>query len=171
MTDKKKPPKKRVDNPSSVQAAMIAGGRKIVVPKSITFTPKQRLIFTEICSEFSKSELTAHKIRLAAILARDVASLDDQQKLLQTEGEVFVNSHGNPTCNPRVRVVQTLSSTVLSLRRSLGVHARDLAGGDSRRVGMRRAHDKANEGLRENYEDNLIAFPQPISTENDDDRE
>jgi hypothetical protein len=170
MADKKKPRRARVDSAANVAAAIVAGGKKIVVPKEFNFTPKQRLIFTELCDEFSKVELTAHKIRLVAMLARDMATLEEQQELLRTEGSVFVNSHGNPTSNPRLRAVQTLSASVLAMRRSLGVHARELAGGDSRRVGIRRAHNKANERALD-HADDLITRPNvvPLHRETDDD--
>jgi hypothetical protein len=171
MTDKpKKPQRPRVDSQPNVAAAMLAGGKKIVVPREFNFTPKQRLIFTELCDEFSKVELTAHKIRLVGILARDMATLEEQQQLLRSEGSVFVNSHGNPTSNPRLRAVQTLSASVLAMRRSLGVHARDLAGGDSRRVGIQRAHNKANEAALDDADD-LISRPNviPLRPEEDED--
>lgn len=163
MTDKpKKPRRTRVDSAQGVAAAIIAGGKKINVPPEFNFTPKQRLIFTELCDEFSKSELTAHKIRLIAILARDMAALDEQQELMASEGPVFVNSHGNPTASPRVRVLQTLTNSVLSMRRSLGVHARELAGGDNRRTGIRRSHDRANETALNGMDDNLISRPNVL---------
>lgn len=133
------------------------------MPTNITFNPKQRLIFTELCAEFSKSELTAHKIRLVATLAREMAMLDEEQVLLRTEGSVFVNSHGNPTVNPRSKVVQSLTASILALRRSLGVHARELAGGDNRRTGVRRGHDLANEVMLDDMDDeDLIARPNVV---------
>lgn len=181
MTDKtKKPRRTRVDSIQGVASAIVAGGRKINVPKDIVFTPKQRLIFTEICEEFSKSELTAHKLRLAAKLACDMAAHEAAQTALTRDGYVFVNSHGNPTASPNLRVIQTLTSSILATRRSLGIHARELAGGDNRRVGIRRAHNKANEAALDETDDllarpNVIPFVQPDDDddftypENDDD--
>jgi len=167
MTDKKRPPKKRIDSVSSVHEAIVAGGKKIRVPRDIRFNPKQRLIFTEICGEFSKAELTGHKIRLAAKLAKDMAAMEAAQTALDAEGYVFVNSHGNPTASPHVRVLQTLTGAVLSTRRSLGIHARELAGGDNRRAGLHRAHNKSHETDPEWYEDNLIAFPNAPEADDD----
>lgn len=174
MTDKpKKSRKARVDSAAGVAAAIVAGGRKIMVPSGVLFTPKQRLIFTELCDEFSKLELTAHKIRLIAALAKEMASLEEQQDLLRAEGAVFTNSHGNLTANPRTKAVQALTGSVLALRRSLGIHARELAGGDNRRTGIRRSHDKANEVLLDDMdpEGSLIARPNvvPINGRRDDD--
>jgi hypothetical protein len=172
MTDKKRPPKKRIDSVTSVHEAIVAGGKKINVPRDIRFTPKQRLIFTEICDEFSKSELTPHKIRLAAKLASDMAALEEAQTALADEGYVFVNSHGNPTASPRLRALQTLTSAVLSTRRSLGIHARELAGGDNRRAGIHRAHNKAHEQALSDDEDfarpNVVPFGRREQEAEDD---
>lgn len=169
----KKPRKARIDSAAGVAAAIVAGGRKILVPSGVTFTPKQRLIFTELCDEFSKSELTAHKIRLVAALAKEMASLEEQQDFLRAEGSVFTNSHGNLTANPRLKAVSGLTGSVLALRRSLGVHARELAGGDNRRTGIRRAHDKANEVILDEMDPDgdLIARPNvvPINGRREDD--
>jgi hypothetical protein len=173
MTDKKRPPKRRIDSVSAVHEAIVAGGKKIIVPRDIRFTPKQRLIFTEICAEFSKSELTGHKIRLAASLAKDMAAMEAEQNALATEGYVFVNSHGNATASPRLRALQTLTSAVLSTRRSLGIHARELAGGDNRRAGIHRAHNKANERALSDDDDfarpNVVPFGRREHEEEDDD--
>lgn len=162
MTDKtKKPRRGRVDSATSVAAAIVAGGKKIVVPTDLSFTPKQRVIFAELCDEFSKTELTPHKIRLVAMLAEEMAKLDEEQVALRAEGCVFVNSHGNPTANPRAKVVGMLTNSVLALRRSLGVHARELSGGDNRRTGIRRSHNKAHETAL-NDADDLLANPNVV---------
>lgn len=97
---------------------------------------------------------------MLAVLAKEMAALEREMAQLRDEGTVFTNSHGNLTANPRAKLVQNLNSTVLSLRRSLGVHARELAGGDNRNTAIRRAHNKTNEAARDNYnDDNLIPFP------------
>lgn len=163
MTDKpKKPRRGRVDSITSVAAAIVAGGKKIAVPSDLTFTPKQRVIFAELCDEFSKTELTPHKIRLVAMLAEEMSKLDEEQVTHRSEGSVFINSHGNPTANPRTKVVGMLTNSVLSLRRSLGVHARELSGGDNRRTGIRRGHNKSHETALDDADD-LLANPNVVS--------
>jgi hypothetical protein len=84
---------------------------------------------------------------------------DREHITLQAEGTVVENSHGNPITNPRTRVVTSLDASILSLRRSLGIHARDLAGGDNRRVGLRRAHHMAYETMLDGDDDDLLARP------------
>ena len=158
----KKPRRARVDSIAGVADAIIAGGKKITPPPGITLDGKEGLIFKELCDELSKTEPTRHKVRLLAMLAKEIAALEREMAQLRDEGTVFTNSHGNLTANPRAKVVQSLNATVLSLRRSLGVHARELAGGDNRNTALRRAHNKTNEAHRDDYDgDNLITFPSP----------
>ena len=176
MTDKpKKPRKPRVDSAQGVASAIVAGGKKIAIPAHIKFAPKERLVFTEICGEFSKSELTAHKITLIAGMAKQMASLEEQQILLRDEGSVLVNSHGNAVSNPRVKICGQLTASVLAMRRSLGIHTRALEGGDNRNAAVRRAHNRANETmLDEMDEDELLARPpnvlpfKPLEDDDDD---
>lgn len=167
----KKPSKLRrapVNSAAGIAKAIIAGGKKIEVPKHVDFSPLERLIFTELVEEMSKSELTAHKITMMVLLTRQMAMLQNEQVLLNEEGVVLTNSHGNAVANPRVKVCAGLTANVLSMRRSLGVHARELAGGDNRRTKVMRKHNKANEADRENYDTNLINFPNPQETDDDD---
>lgn len=172
MADKpKKPSNPRrvpVNSAAGISKALIAGGKKIEVPKHVDFSPLERLIFTELVEEMSKSELTAHKITMMVLLTRQMAMLQNEQVLLTEEGVVLTNSHGNAVANPRVKVCAGLTANVLSMRRSLGVHARELAGGDNRRTKVMRKHNKANEAGRENYDTNLINFPNAQETDDDD---
>ncbi len=161
MTDEpKKPRRQRVDSAAGVADAIIAGGKQITPPSDITFDGKEAVIFAELCAEFSKTELTPHKTRLVAILAKDVAALDREMNQLRAEGSVLTNSHGNEVANPRTKVVQNLSATILAMRRSLAIHTRALEGGSLQKAAVRRAHNKTNEATRGNYDgDNLIRFP------------
>ena len=159
MANDKKPPKPRIDSLSSIAEAVLASGKVIRPPSDVKLNPQERVIFAELCSEFSKSEISAHKIRLLAMLSQLMHSRDREHTTLQAEGSVVENSHGNPITNPRTRVVTSLDASILSLRRSLGIHARDLAGGDNRRVGLRRAHHKAYEAMLDGDDDDLLARP------------
>ena len=173
MNDKpKKPRKARVDSVSGVAAAIVAGGKKIAIPKHVSFTPKERLIFTEICGEFSKTELTAHKITLIAHMAKETAALEEQQNLLAREGTVLTNSHGNAVANPGVKVCSQLVHSILAWRRSLGIHTRALEGGDNRNALLRRNHNKANEAMLDEMDpDGLLGRPNviPITGRKEDD--
>lgn len=164
----KKARRQRVDSPAGVAAAIISGGKKIAMPSGITFDADERRVFTELADEFSKSELTAHKIRLLALLARQMVMLSREQALLLGEGFSLINSHGNAFPNPRAAACSQLNSSILAMRRSLGIHTRAQAGGDNREAAKRRSINKANEAERDNYDDNLIAFPKPLEEVDDD---
>ena len=168
MTDKpKKPRRTRVDSSEGVAAAIVAGGKKIALPAGMKLTAAERRVFTEICEEFSKTELTDHKVRLIVSLARNMIALDHEQQAILREGSVLVNSHGNAYPNPRVKVTTGLHNSILSMRRSLGIHTRALAGGDNRDAAKRRAHNRTNEKAGEGYDTNLIPFPKPQETDDD----
>mgnify|MGYP001308591605 CR=1 FL=1 len=171
MTDKTKSPKKprrqRVDSVAGVAAAIVAGGKKITLPAGTTLTLNERKVFTELCEEFSRSELTAHKIRLLVIMAQQLVLLNEEQQTLAREGLAIVNANGNPVPNPRARSCATLNATILATRRSLGIHTRAQAGGDNRDAAKRRSINKENEQRREGYQDNLISFPQSMETDDD----
>lgn len=169
MTDKpKKPRRQRVDSQAGVAAAMVAGGKKIAIPADTPLSGYERQIFSELAAEFSKSELTAHKVRLLTILAKQVVLLEQEQVLLAQEGFSLLNANGNTIPNPRARACSSMSATILAMRRSLGIHTRAQAGGDNREAAKRREINKANEAERDNYGDNLIAFPQPLEEVDDD---
>ena len=169
MTEKtKKPRKTRVDSSAGVAAAIVAGGKKITLPPGTQLSALERKVFTELCDEFSKSELTAHKIRLLVILSKQMVMLNDEQHTLMREGFTLTNSNGNVVPNPRVRACSTLNANILAMRRSLGIHTRAQAGGDNREAAKRRNHNKRNEAIRDGYDDNLIAFPKQREEADDD---
>lgn len=163
MANDKKPPKRRIDDPASIAEAVIASGKIVRPPSDMPLNTPELVIFAELCNEFSKSEITPHKIRLVAMLSQMMHSRDQEREMLQTEGSVVTNSRGNLVTNPRARIVNTLNSSILTLRRSLGIHARDLAGGDNRRVGLRRAHQKVYETMLDDDDDGLLARPDALT--------
>lgn len=169
MTDKpKKPRRQRVDSAAGVAAAIVAGGKTIKLPPDTVLDAKGRVIFVELCDELSLSELTPHKVRLLALLANQMALFDREQGLLVQEGFSLVNGNGNTIPNPRARACASLHANILAMRRSLGIHTRAQAGGENREAAKRRAINKGNEAERDNYDDNLIAFPQALAEVDDD---
>lgn len=165
---KKKPRRPRVDSATGVARAIVAGGKKITIPQGAHLDADERRVFAELSEEFSKTELTAHKIRLLVMLAKDMVSLDREQMILSREGFSLTNSHGNAVANPRVKVCSSLTSQILAMRRSLGIHTRALEGGSNAKAALRRSYNKANEADRDRYDDNLIAFPSPELEDHDD---
>ena len=160
MADDRKPQKPRVDSPSSVAAAVLAAGRIVRTPSGFELDAEETAIFAEIVAEIPKVELSDHQVRVAAMLARTIWLYERDVALLTEEGNLVPDRHGIPMLNPRVKAVQQFATQVLSYRRSLGLTSRALAGGDSRRVAISRAHNLASEHLLDNDdEDDLLARP------------
>lgn len=160
MTDKpKKPRRTRVDSHAGVAAAMLAGGKKITMPPDSPLDPYERKVFAELSEEFSKSELTAHKVRLLTLLAKQMVMLEREQVTLAREGFSLTNANGNTIPNPRARACSSLNASILAMRRSLGIHTRAQAGGDNREAAKRRSINMANERIMDDMDDSLLARP------------
>lgn len=157
MPDKKKPQRPRADSAASVSAAIIASGKIVRPPADMELSAPETAVFAEVIAEIPKVDLSDHQIRLAAMLAREMHSHTTETRTLRDEGKVIEDRHGSPVANPRVKIVQQCAATVLSMRRTLGLTARALAGGDSRRVAIRRAHNLASEHMLDDVEDDLLA--------------
>ncbi len=175
MTDKtKKPRRTRVDSQAGVAAAMVAGGKTINIPPDSPLDPHERKVFAELSEEFSKSELTAHKVRLLTLLAKQMVMLEREQVTLAREGFSLLNGNGNTIPNPRARACSALNTSILAMRRSLGIHTRAQAGGDNREAAKRRSINMTSEGILDDMDDGLIAKPNVVQFhrgENDHDGE
>ena len=143
----------RADSASEAVRAM--AGQSIVPPSSVPMDDGDMGFFANVLAEFARVEWTAHQLELAAILARTVADLVDEQRLLRTEGYILERGNGTTVENPRSRVVKGLTGDILSLRRSLSLHAR-ARGGETRDIARRRELNKANEVEED---DDLLARP------------
>ena len=77
-----------------------------------------------VLAEFARSQWTKHQLELAAMLARTMADLEKEQRLLRKEGSVTRSDRGTPVVNPRKVLIAMHSSTILNIRRSLQLHAR-----------------------------------------------
>jgi hypothetical protein len=108
-----------------------------------------------VVAEFARAEWTDHQLELAAMLARTMADLAREQQTLRTEGYISVRENGTSVENPRARAVKSLTGDILSLRRSLALHARARSG-DSRNDAKRRDVGKA---LETQLDDELLARP------------
>ena len=91
------------------------------------------------------------------MLARTMADLEQDQRLMRIEGPILATDRGTPVVNPRKTVIQMHASTILSYRRSLGLHARAQSG-EARDIGKRRDSTKAIEAGSD-FDDDLLARP------------
>jgi len=146
----------RIDSADSAVRVMVGITREIQPPSHVPLDDCDWPFWHSVIAEFARSEWTEHQLELAAMLARDMANLERNQRQLRSEGEVMATERGTPVVNPRKAVVQATQSGILSMRRSLSLHAR-AQGGEARDVGKRSAAAKAIEAG--GIEDDLIARP------------
>lgn len=154
MTKKSKDKITSVDTQSEI---MQAADKPIRVPDCVTLDKDDMPFFDAVVAEFARAEWTDHSLQLAAMLARMMADLHEEQILLRKEGSVAYSEKGTPVINPRKTAVQMYAGSILSMRRSLQLHAR-AQGGEARDTGKRRGKAKGYEADADN-DDPLIASP------------
>jgi hypothetical protein len=149
---------KRAPITSAAEAVRIvqAVGLPILPPSHMILDECDWPYWRSVVAEFAKAEWTDHQLELAAMLARTMADLAREQVALRNEGYISVRENGTSVENPRARAVKSLTGDILSLRRSLALHARARSG-DSRNDGRRKEVAKQIE--RDLGEDDLLARP------------
>ena len=147
----------RVDSVAEQVRIMASAAEPIHPPPNVPLDSDDLPFFVNVIDEFARSEWTAHQLELAALLARTMADMTREQVELREEGSVMVTEKGTPVVNPRKTVIQMHASTILSYRRSLGMHAR-AQGGDARDIANRRKLAKGGEADNP-LDDELLARP------------
>ena len=133
-----------ITSPSSAIRIIQGANRELAPPGHVRLQDEDWPFWHSVIAEFARAEWTDHQLELAAFLARDMTNLEREQFELRREGSVVATERGTPVVNPRKAVVQATASTILSMRRSLSLHAR-AQGGEAREVGKRKAIGKAVE--------------------------
>lgn len=148
--------RQRIDSTAGA-LAVAAAFKKILPPANVSLEDDELSFFGSVIDEFARSEWSAHQLELAAMLARTMCGLEREQRDLRLEGSVAKSDKGTPVVNPRQAIVQMHISSILSMRRSLALHAR-ATGGDTRDVSKRR---DATKDLEAGFDggDDLIARP------------
>lgn len=154
MSKSRKP---RIDSAAEQARVMSKAATQIYPPNTIPLEDSDLPFFANVIEEFARSEWTAHQLELAALLARTIADLNREQMSLREEGSVMTTEKGTPVVNPRKAIIQMHASTILSYRRSLGLHAR-AQGGDARDISKRRTKAKEIEA-ESPLDDDLLARP------------
>jgi hypothetical protein len=144
----------RVDSVSGALAIAAGSQVQISPPSNVPLDAGDMAFFASVIDEFARSEWTAHQLELAAMLARTMADLEQDQRMMRIEGPILQSDRGTPVVNPRKTVIQMNASIVLSYRRSLQLHARAMSG-ETRDVAVRRSHAKGIENAGEG--DDLLA--------------
>ena len=150
--------KERIDGQAAAVKVMASATQSIQPPTNVPLEKSDMPFFVNVIDEFARSEWTAHQLELAAMLARTMADLNREQQELRKEGYISVRQNGTTVENPRQRVVKSLTGDLLSLRRSLSLHAR--ARGEARDVAKRSAIAKEIEGDIDIFFNDLISKPK-----------
>jgi hypothetical protein len=149
--------KARIDSAAEAVRVMAKATKEIEPPSNVPLDDEDIPFFRNVIAEYARSEWSSHQLELAAMLARTMADLTREQKLLRDEGGVAYSEKGTPVANPRKSIVQMHASSILSFRRSLSLHARAQAG-EARDVAKRRGAAKTIEGDNP-LDDDLLARP------------
>ncbi len=145
----------RIDSISEQMRIAKSAHKEIVPPAHVQLSDRDMVFFNNIISEFAKAEWTEHSLEIAAMLARVMSDLEEQQGILRAEGYIATRENGTTVENPRARVTKSLTGDILSLRRSLALHAH--ARGDSDKLGKRKEIAKAIENsVMDSGDDSLI---------------
>lgn len=164
--------RRRVD--SAEEAVEIAQNafREIEPPAHIRMDKTDLIFFDSVLAEFPNAEWSDHQLEVAAMLARAMADMEEQQYMLRKEGhmiEIKTKEKKNSKkpqntyliANPRKQMVRMCSTDILAMRRTLSLHARARAG-EGRDIGKRRAMQKEIErGVHAlDDDDDLISRPR-----------
>jgi hypothetical protein len=144
-----------ITSPSEAVRIMQGVTQELQPPSHVPMEDMDWPFWHNVVAEFARAEWTEHQLELAAMLARTLANLEQEQRTLRREGFIAVRENGTTVENPRARAVKSLTGDILSLRRSLALHARAKSG-DSRTDTKRREVAKC---LEADLGDDLIARP------------
>ncbi len=147
--------KARIDSVTAAVEIMKVAGKELLSPAHIPLDEIDLPFWRNVIAEFARAEWTEHQLEIAAMLARTMADLNREQRTLRIEGFIAVRENGTSVENPRARAVKSLTGDILSLRRSLALHARARSG-DSRNDGNRKEMGRA---LEAQVDDDLLARP------------
>lgn len=149
--------KQRIDSSTAAVEIMQGAVRELAPPAHVSLDDQDWPFWNSVVAEFARAEWTEHQLELAAMLARTMSNLEAEQRSLRSEGFIAKRENGTLVENPRARGVKALTGDILSLRRSLALHARARSG-DSRNDGTRKEKGRAIEADNP-LEDDLIARP------------
>lgn len=130
--------------------------RGIEPPDCVRLEKKDMPFFKYITD--ARAEWTTVDLIHAANLARCMASIEENQKLLRQEGDVLENARGTPVMNPRFTILEQLSRRSVALSAKIQVHAAATVGESKLSRGKNTAKRDALKAM-EDADDDLIARP------------
>lgn len=152
-----KPRKARTDSVDNLIRLATTANTEIAPPAHVPLQDHDWPFFHSIVDEFAKADWTPHRLELAAMLARTMASLEACQRQISEEGTLALRANGTLGQNPRLKVAAGMASQILAMRRSLAMTGRAMAGGTNKAAHQREANRAAEKRLRGNGRDDLLA--------------
>lgn len=147
--------KARIDSAAEAVRIMAGSRRELTPPSHVPLDDMDWPYWHNVVAEFARAEWTEHQLELAAMLARTMANLELEQRTLRAEGYVSQSLKGTPVVNPRSLAVKAMTGDILSLRRSLALHARARSG-DNRDAAKQRDMGR---NVETETDDDLLAAP------------
>ena len=147
--------KARIDSAAEAVRIMAGSRRELNPPSHVPLDDMDWPYWHNVVAEFARAEWTEHQLELAAMLARTLANLEQEQRTLRAEGFISVRENGTTVENPRTRAVNSLTGDILSLRQSLALHARARAG-DNRHAANQR---DTGRNVETETDDDLLPAP------------
>lgn len=153
------PRKQRIDSTAgTLEVVHKAATVNLNPPEHVPLPVEAMPFWRAIIDARAKSEWTGHDLEYAAFLARDMAMLESEQRLLADEGTVVFTAGGNPMKNPRESVVHGLKASIKAHRQSLGIH--DAGKGDKRDTrNTRKLARQIEAGVSDLANDPLLGLP------------
>jgi hypothetical protein len=158
--------KARTDSIPNMTRVMQGAKRELAPPSHVPLEDVDWPFWESVVQEFARADWTEHQLELAAMLARTMANLEREQRLLREEGGVIVkeikDNKGETRkivlcVNARARSVSDTMSQVLSMRRSLALHAKAKSGTNGDAGKQRAANKKIESVAAANEDDDLLS--------------
>ena len=93
------------------------------IEPTLALSDQQRIHFDRIAISREVDTWSPHDVTIACQLAKALTTLDFAQERLEEEGLTLVNERGTTTAHPLLHASMTMSNTVQSLTKTLGLSA------------------------------------------------
>lgn len=151
--------KSRIDTVAGNQQIAAAAFKDLKAPAHVPLSQEDIPFFNAVIAEFARAEWTEHQLEMAALLARAMCDMERESRLLREEGTVTTTPKGWVTVNPRKTAVQMFAGTILSMRRSLSLHARVNQGNPASVQKRQKLAKEIENNIRGIDDDELLASP------------
>lgn len=153
------PRKPRSDSAHQQVKAIQEAKRFRVPPKHIQLREQDLPFWIAIID--ARSEWTDVDLAHAANLARCQADIEENQKMLDFEGNILTNDRGTPVMNPRFTILEQLSRRSVALSTKLQVHAAATIGEIENNKKKNASKRKSLSAMADMEEDDLL--PRPLN--------